>query len=878
MFTFVDYVSPPNALDVSNSNTPAVLEPGNTETTPPTFRAVVEMDTQGSFTRTTSNAYSGNNGRAAIKANGLYYVVGNAGNANGSPQVTNAAGAQIVIPGQQASTILPGTIQDGFFDIVQTGQKADKPPKDNNFRGETIFNNTLYVTKGSGGNGINTVYQVGNSGSLPTLATAAAISTAGPELTPDIGINTNVAINVLPGFPTVPAKTGPILYYPFGLWFANATTLYVSDEGDGVLADVTNPAMSNGGLQKWIFSNGTWTLAYNLTNGLNLGVPYSVPDGPNGAVYPTGINPATGVSWTPATDGLRNIIGQTNSDGTVTIFAVTSTVSGATDQGGDPNLLVSITDNPSFTSASQAASEQFAQLKTAVDGEVLRGVALVPSPLTVSANPATGEVNKAIPLSVNAVVKNPAFPQTIAIQISNVPLTATLSAGTNAGSGVWNLTSAQLTGLTITPTVACNAALLVTATDLDASSNPIGTATATINLTVNPHPAPVASNGTLAVTGTALTTGTLNATDADSDPLTFGIVSAAGKGTATIVNAADGIYTYKANAGASGTDTFTFNASDGVLNSNTATVTVTITPFAPPVAFNGEVVANGTTPIAGTLLATDSNSPSLTYAIVANGTKGIATIINVATGAFTYTAGANVNATDAFTFKVSDVNGTSNVATVTVTILQQNPAPIAVISVSTGPFTAPASIAFDGSGSSTNIVAYEWDFGDGTQGFDPKPIHKYTASGAFTVTLIVINDAGVASAPSTTTIVIAAATPPPLTADVFAGKFSKQGHTALKMEVTLPVGTTAGSSIAVSIKTYSDTFKVDSDGKMAKGPSGMVKIDGSKLTFSIKAAATALFGSPAPTTGSQVVNITVNGVEYQKTVTFTTKGNGTSFE
>ncbi len=45
--------------------------------------------------------------------------------------------------------------------------------KDNNFRGETISNNTLYITKGSGGNGINTVYQVGASGVLPTPASAA---------------------------------------------------------------------------------------------------------------------------------------------------------------------------------------------------------------------------------------------------------------------------------------------------------------------------------------------------------------------------------------------------------------------------------------------------------------------------------------------------------------------------------------------------------------------------------------------------------------------------------------------------------------------------------------------------------------------------------
>jgi hypothetical protein len=38
--------------------------------------------------------------------------------------------------------------------------------KDDNFRGMTIYNDTLYVTKGSGSNGVNTVYQVGPAGAL----------------------------------------------------------------------------------------------------------------------------------------------------------------------------------------------------------------------------------------------------------------------------------------------------------------------------------------------------------------------------------------------------------------------------------------------------------------------------------------------------------------------------------------------------------------------------------------------------------------------------------------------------------------------------------------------------------------------------------------
>jgi hypothetical protein len=108
-------------------------------------------------------------------------------------------------------------------------------------------------------------------------------------------------------------------------------------------------------------------LAYILKAGLNLGVPYIVPG------YPTGNNTApggTGLPWAPATDGLRNITGRVNSDGTATIWAITSTVSGNGDQGADLNKLVMITDTGSTAS--------FSTLQTANFGEVLRGVSFTP--------------------------------------------------------------------------------------------------------------------------------------------------------------------------------------------------------------------------------------------------------------------------------------------------------------------------------------------------------------------------------------------------------------------------------------------------------------------------------------------------------------------
>jgi hypothetical protein len=371
-------VSPtaPNLVDVSASNTPAICDPTNAvissfDSTPIVhtayYRAVAELDADGHLGFTDGNAYSGDNGRAAIKGgNGLYYMVGNDNSGNLSKkQITttpigieliNATGSETLVPGQTPP--VPPNI--GMIGRLLFG--TDKPGKDTNFRGMTIFNNTLYITKGSGGNGINTVYQVGSTGTLPT-GTAAQLAA--------------VPITILPGFPNTTASTSTS--FPFGIWFADANTLYVCDEGDGTLVTpavngnvADAQTLATAGVQKWSLVNGTWTLLYVLQDGLNIGVPYSVRN------YPTALNPATG--------GCRNMTGRHNDDGTVTLYAITSTVSTNGDQGADPNKLVKVTDRLKATTLPKVDSDDhdddalghFVILRSAKAGEVFRGVALAP--------------------------------------------------------------------------------------------------------------------------------------------------------------------------------------------------------------------------------------------------------------------------------------------------------------------------------------------------------------------------------------------------------------------------------------------------------------------------------------------------------------------
>ncbi len=389
--TFSGYVSPIDQLDVSNSNTPGVVDPTN-PVGENVYRAEAQVSIAGKFQFTETNAYSGNNGRAVIlnNSNGadFFYTAGNAGNgANPQPNgVILGAGTQIISPAnapentQNPSTPTPV----GSFNITELGDKADKIGKDDNFRGLTVFNNVIYYSKGSGSNGVNTVYFLDTTGAACPEGVGLPSPTATLPTTPlayDVqnlqteGLPSNMCI--LAGFPAVPNKMATVTAYPFGIWFANATTLYVADEGDGYTGGTDlyshAAAQTTAGLQKWVFSSSTntWNLAYTLQTGLELGTPYIVKQ------YPKGTNAATGLPWAPATDGLRNITGVVE-DGYAAIWAITSTVSGNGDTGADPNQLVLVFDNLDNTDPSVAAQESFFPIRQAGVKEVLRGVSFTP--------------------------------------------------------------------------------------------------------------------------------------------------------------------------------------------------------------------------------------------------------------------------------------------------------------------------------------------------------------------------------------------------------------------------------------------------------------------------------------------------------------------
>ena len=358
---FVGYGSPGvGAIDVSNAD----AVPGQDPTNPVSFafgptyafaRTIVSMDGNGTFSYTPTINYGGNNGRSALLgSNGLYYSVGNANNGNAAafgptngtnPDVTETTGLEVVTPinAVTSNVAIPtgnSAEVDPLIQYTFGTAKPDKPGKDDNYRGVTEFGGALYFTKGSGSNGMQTVYTIP---SLPTVANAAS-----------------AVISVVPGFPTDSAKTTGGNFTPFAIFFGNATTMYVSDEGSGNAADVA----SHAGLEKWSLVNGTWQLDYVLTHGL-IG---QVDSGLTGADGP----------WPNVTTvGLRNLTGVVNGD-QVTLWATTSTSSTSGDNGADPNKVVVITDQLSATTPTgTVAAESFSTIVGPTYGTVYRGVAFV---------------------------------------------------------------------------------------------------------------------------------------------------------------------------------------------------------------------------------------------------------------------------------------------------------------------------------------------------------------------------------------------------------------------------------------------------------------------------------------------------------------------
>jgi gliding motility-associated-like protein len=296
---------------------------------------------------------------------------------------------------------------------------------------------------------------------------------------------------------------------------------------------------------------------------------------------------------------------------------------------------------------------------------------------TVDSNIATISINVTAvndaPVATNQSLTTPEdTPLPITLSATDVdPLTTlTYTIVTPPANGT--LSAVAGAGVTYTPNANFNGADSFTFRANDGSLN---SNTATIFITVTPvNDAPVANSQSVNVPEDVTSTITLTASDVDGDPLTYILVTPPTNGTVSLTS--PNVF-YTPNANYTGPDSFTFKVNDGTVDSNIATVTINVTPVNDaPVASNQSVSTNEDTPLPITLVATDVDVPTtLTYTILTlpiNGTLSCNNCVNPI-----YTPNPNYNGPDSFTFSASDGFLTSNTATVSITVIPVNDAPVA---------------------------------------------------------------------------------------------------------------------------------------------------------------------------------------------------------
>jgi len=213
-------------------------------------------------------------------------------------------------------------------------------------------------------------------------------------------------------------------------------------------------------------------------------------------------------------------------------------------------------------------------------------------------------------------------------------------------------------------------------TSEDAAGNPATSAGATFRTDLPPVAQDQAEN----VDEDGAVEITLAATDGDpGDVLSYAIAGGPEHGTLTGTPPA---VTYAPAADWNGTDTFTFTATDpgGVFDSATVTITVAPVNDAPSAAADAYSVDQDTPLDVGAsgVLGNDTDPDSGDVLTASGGAVAHGTLALAADGSFTYTPETGYVGPDSFTYTATDSGGLTSTATVSITVLKTNHAPIAV--------------------------------------------------------------------------------------------------------------------------------------------------------------------------------------------------------
>lgn len=308
----------------------------------PVARVIAKIGTNGSVDTSTAlyGVFNGNNPRSVATTNGRSFYV------SGQGRSGDTTGGVFYAPrGATSGTAITG------LDTSNHTQAQDT-------RDVQIVGSQLYVSvdsKSGSGNNRDFIGTLGDAGALPT---GLANGGNGPARLPGYGNNGGTGKLILTAQTAngVNAAGKEINLSPESFFFATPSILYVADSGVPKNDSVSNDAaglrssLGDGGLQKWILTGGTWSLAYTLSAGLSL-VANSAASG---------------------TTGLLGLAGEV-SGGSVNLYATNYTVGDT-----DPTFLFGITDVLSATT--RPGGEAFVKLATAPNNSNFKGVALAPVP------------------------------------------------------------------------------------------------------------------------------------------------------------------------------------------------------------------------------------------------------------------------------------------------------------------------------------------------------------------------------------------------------------------------------------------------------------------------------------------------------------------
>ncbi|MBX9683731.1 MAG: tandem-95 repeat protein [Hyphomicrobium sp.] len=171
--------------------------------------------------------------------------------------------------------------------------------------------------------------------------------------------------------------------------------------------------------------------------------------------------------------------------------------------------------------------------------------------------------------------------------------------------------------------------------------------------------------------------GTIVASDADGDVLSFAVTAGPANGSLTL-NAATGAYVYTPSANYNGADSFQVTVVDpkGAAITQTVNVAIAAVNDAPVAVASVDITTNEDTTVLGTVVASDVDGDVLSYAVAAGPANGSLTL-NAETGAYIYTPNADFNGADSFQVAVVDPKGAAIMQTVNVAIAAVNDAPVA---------------------------------------------------------------------------------------------------------------------------------------------------------------------------------------------------------